>query len=168
MNQTFTILLCALIVMVTSIIADGQSRSNEDTATVPLVSESPSRVRPLVRKVLYPVADELNLSDDQQRRIEEIAMNRALQTEPLMKEVAANNKRLRSLFVDPAADREEIIKLATQQGEAIANLTILYEDLRLEIFHVLTPAQQNLVRKHIEEADSGVAKAISVTPVDEQ
>jgi Spy/CpxP family protein refolding chaperone len=95
-------------------------------------------------------------------------MNQALKAEPLMKEMAENDQRLRSLFVDPAADRDEIIELATRQGEAIANLTILYEGVRLEIFHALTPAQQKLVRKHVEGIDSDTAKAISAMPMDEQ
>jgi Spy/CpxP family protein refolding chaperone len=132
------------------------------------VSESPSRVRPLVRKVLYPVADDLNLSDEQQRRIEQIAINQAIKTEPLMKEMAVNNQRLRLLFVDPSADRDEIIELATRQGEAITNLTILYEEVRLEIFHALTPAQQELLRKHVEGVDSDTAKVFNAMPVDEQ
>jgi hypothetical protein len=168
MSQTLTILLCALIVIVTSIIADGQSRSKEDTATVPLVSESSSRVRPLVRKVLYPVADDLNLSDEQQRRIEQIAISQALKAGPIMKEMAENNQRLRLLFVNPSADGDEIIELATRQGEAITNLTILYEEVRLEIFHALSPAQQKLVRNHIEGVDSGAAKVFNAMPVDEQ
>jgi len=90
-------------------------------------------------------ADYLNLTDAQQAQMKTIMHSERANLKPLMEQMHATRKQLKQ-YEEGAFDEAKVRALATQQSQAMVELTVAQTRIHSEMFQVLTADQQSRMK----------------------
>jgi periplasmic protein CpxP/Spy len=85
---------------------------------------------------------QLDLTDAQQAQVKAIMVKEKPGLQPLMLQMAQGHAQLRDLVINNAYDEAKVRELASQQSQAMTELTVQYARIGSELVQVLTPDQK--------------------------
>lgn len=97
-----------------------------------------------------PLGAVLNLSSDQQARVDDILQNLHVQSAPLLDDARDAHAALHSAIFDDARDASKIATLEQKVSTIEAQLATLHETAMETLADLLTPEQRAIARNHPE------------------
>jgi len=92
--------------------------------------------------MLGHLAGKLDLTDAQQAQVKEIIAKEKPAFQPLILQMAQKHQQMRQLLMAGAFDEAKVRELASQQTQAMTELTVQRARVESELFQVLTPDQK--------------------------
>ncbi|TDX51432.1 Spy/CpxP family protein refolding chaperone [Orenia marismortui] len=92
--------------------------------------------------------DDLNLSREQEDKIEELQDKYYDQMDDLMDDLRDKGRDLRDLYFDKDAKRNEILELQAEVNQLRNQMSILMTEMRLEMRDILTAEQLDLIEDY--------------------
>jgi protein CpxP len=92
----------------------------------------------------------LDLTDDQKNQIRSILADERPNLQPLIQQLKAGRKQLRSTTTDGTFNEDQVRALATQQAGTMADLIVVKQRIKSKVFGVLTADQRAEARKMLD------------------
>ncbi len=99
---------------------------------------------------------ELNLTDDQKTQVRQIVKSHRVEIVPAARDVVTKGRALRQAVVADKPDEAAIRAAADALGKSIGDAAVIASKVKGEIKAVLTPEQQERLRKFREEREQSV------------
>jgi Spy/CpxP family protein refolding chaperone len=108
-----------------------------------------SQSRQLLNSLFAPVTDQLNLTPEQQARIETIVSAEYTRSEALLQRLnqvtaALDEEQLKDTF-----DEDRVRALAAQGGQAMTEMMVMKLRVKAKVVALLTPTQKSLVEQQL-------------------
>lgn len=100
--------------------------------------------------VLERLMEQLVLTDAQERRIRAIFEEHREEIEPLIAELKENREQLRSMSKDGLFHETDVLARATRQAAVLTDLIVAKQEIKTNIYAVLTEAQRMQSEKIID------------------
>lgn len=114
----------------------------------------------LVDSLFSPITDQLNLTPEQRAQIEAIAAPEYARGEALMLRLNRVTAELDEEQSKETFDEDRVRALASQAGQAMAEMTVIKLRVKAKVTALLTPEQRALVEEHLRlnrERDGGLS-----------
>ena len=108
-------------------------------------------------------ADYLNLSDAQRAQMKTILEKEHATLKSLMQQLHQTHQQLRQ-YEEGAYDETKVRALATQQAQAMVELTVQKARIHNELFQILTPDQQAKMKEFEARHEARMHKHMSEAP----
>jgi Spy/CpxP family protein refolding chaperone len=102
-----------------------------------------------VNALFDPVTDQLNLTPEQQARIEEVASAEYAKSETPLRRLGEVTAALDEEQLKENFDEDRVRALAAQGGQAMTELAVIKLRMKSKVFALLTPAQKSLVEQQL-------------------
>jgi len=84
----------------------------------------------------------LDLTAEQEAKVKEITDANRATFEPTMQAIKESHAKIRALGIDGNFDEAQIEALATEHGDLVAKMIVQKENVKAQIFAILTPEQK--------------------------
>jgi len=92
-------------------------------------------------------ADSLDLTDAQRTQMKDIMAKEKPTIQPLIEQLAQSHQQMRQLEASESFDEAKVRALATQQSQAMTELTVQKARIKSELMQLLTPDQKDKLSK---------------------
>jgi Spy/CpxP family protein refolding chaperone len=123
--------------------------------------------RPLARLIMGNIGrflvlrSELNITDDQRKKIAAEIKSHKDEIRPIAKEVFAKRQALRDAVLNKPGDHQAIMTAANDLGKAIGNAAVLASMVVAQVKPMLTPGQQEQIKNFRMSNEKATAEWIS-------